>query len=63
MLESLKRKGDFCWHCHAGVYAYAMQIAVRFKIPFLVWGEGGGEYEGYFKLLGLEDERVDAISN
>jgi len=55
MVESLIRRGDFCWHCHAGVYAYAMQIAVRFKIPFLVWGEGGGEYEGYFKLLGLEE--------
>ena len=55
MVESLIRRGDFCWHCHAGVYAYAMQIAVRFKIPFLVWGEGGGEYEGYFKLLDLEE--------
>lgn len=22
MLESLKRKGDFCWHCHCGVFAY-----------------------------------------
>ena len=46
MVESLIRKGDFCWHCHAGVYTYAMQIAVKFKISFLVWGEGGGEYEG-----------------
>ena len=55
MVESLIRRGDFCWHCHAGVYTYAMQIAVRFKIPFLVWGEGGGEYEGYFKLLDLEE--------
>jgi len=55
MVESLIRKGDFCWHCHAGVYTYAMQIAVKFKISFLVWGEGGGEYEGYFKLLDLEE--------
>ena len=55
MVESLIRKGDFCWHCHAGIFTYAMQIAVRFKIPFLVWGEGGGEYEGYFKLLDLEE--------
>ena len=55
MVESLIRKGDFCWHCHAGVYAYAMQIAVKFKISFLVWGEGGGEYEAYFKLVDLEE--------
>lgn len=42
MLESLIRKGDFCWHCHAGVFAYPMQIAAKFKIPLVLWGEGGG---------------------
>jgi len=55
MLESLIRKGDFCWHCHAGVFAYPMQIAVKHKIPLLIWGEGGGEYEGYFKFEDLEE--------
>lgn len=54
MLESLIRKGDFCWHCHAGVFAYPMQIAVKFNIPLVIWGEGGGEYEGYFKFDDLE---------
>ena len=39
MLESLIRKGDFCWHCHTGIFAYPMQIAVKFKIPLLIWGE------------------------
>jgi hypothetical protein len=48
------RKGDFCWHCHAGVFAYPMQIAVKYRIPLIVWGEGGGEYEGYFKFSDLE---------
>lgn len=55
MLEALIRKGDFCWHCHAGVYAYPMQIAIRFKIPLVIWGEGGGEYEAYFKYEDLEE--------
>ncbi|MFA6316409.1 MAG: N-acetyl sugar amidotransferase [Elusimicrobiota bacterium] len=55
MLESLIRKGDFCWHCHAGIYAYPMQIAVRHKIPLLIWGEGGGEYESYSKFMDLEE--------
>jgi N-acetyl sugar amidotransferase len=55
MLEALIRKGDFCWHCHAGVFAYPMQIAVKFKIPLVIWGEGGGEYEGYFKFENLEE--------
>jgi N-acetyl sugar amidotransferase len=55
MLEALCRKGDFCWHCHAGVFAYPMQIAVKFRIPLLIWGEGGGEYEAYFKFADLEE--------
>ncbi len=55
MLEALIRKGDFCWHCHAGVFAYPMKIAVKFEIPLLIWGEGGGEYEAYFKFEDLEE--------
>lgn len=54
MLESLIRKGDFCWHCHAGIFSYPMQIAVKYAIPLVIWGEGGGEYEGYFKFQDLE---------
>jgi len=55
MLESLIRKGDFCWHCHAGVFSYPMQFAVKFNIPLLIWGEGGGEYETYFRYAELEE--------
>ena len=55
MLEALIRKGDFCWHCHAGVFVYPMQIAVKFKIPLVIWGEGGGEYEAYFKFENIEE--------
>lgn len=49
MMESLKRKGDFCWHCHCGVYAYPMQIAIKFNIPLIIWGQAKGEYNGYYK--------------
>ena len=38
MLKSLEKSGDFCWHCHCGIYAYPMQIAVKFKIPLSIWG-------------------------
>jgi len=48
MLESLRRKGDFCWHCHTGIFAYPMQIAVKFNIPLLVWGEPSAEYTSYY---------------
>ncbi len=55
MLESLIRKGDFCWHCHAGVISVPYQYAIKFKIPLIIWGEGGGEYEAYFKYSDLEE--------
>jgi len=55
MLESLIRKGDFCWHCHAGVFVYPMQEAVRQNVPLVIWGEGGGEYEAYFRFQQLEE--------
>lgn len=55
MLESLIRKGDFCWHCHAGVYAYPMHVAVNFKVPLVIWGEGSGEYDAYFNYEDLEE--------
>ena len=55
MAESLIRKGDFCWHCHTGIYAYPMQIAVKFKIPLLVWGEPSAEYTAYYGYGDVEE--------
>ncbi len=59
MLESLKRKGDFCWHCHTGIFAYPMQVAVKFKIPLVIWGEPSAEYTSYYSYDQAEevDER------
>ncbi|MBU0482011.1 MAG: N-acetyl sugar amidotransferase [Proteobacteria bacterium] len=47
MLESLRRKGDFCWHCHCGVYAGSMRMAVEKKIPLIFWGQPDAEYGSY----------------
>ncbi len=44
--RSLGAIGDTCWHCHAGVGAFPLQIAVKFKIPLLVWGESIAESSG-----------------
>jgi N-acetyl sugar amidotransferase len=44
--KSLGAIGDSCWHCHAGVGAFPLQIATRFKIPLLVWGESIAENDG-----------------
>lgn len=41
--ESLYQIGDACWHCHAGVGATPLQLAVKYRIPLLVWGESVAE--------------------
>ena len=44
--RSLDAIGDTCWHCHAGVGAFPLQIAVRFNIPLLIYGESIAESSG-----------------
>jgi len=55
MLVSLGKTGDFCWHCHVGVYAHTMQVAVRYKIPLVIWGESASEYRAYVSAQELEE--------
>ena len=44
--RSLSGIGDACWHCHAGVGSFPLQVAVKWKIPLLVWGESIAESSG-----------------
>lgn len=44
--RSVETIGDTCWHCHAGTGAFPLQIAVKFHIPLLVWGESIAESSG-----------------
>ena len=44
--KSLKAIGDACWHCHSGVGSFPLHIAVKFKIPLLIWGESIAEVSG-----------------
>ncbi len=44
--KSLVKIGDSCWHCHAGVGAFPLQVAVRWRIPLLIWGESIAEASG-----------------
>ena len=37
----LKTVGDLTWHYHAGIRTLPFQIAVKYKIPLIVWGEHG----------------------
>src|SRR6266849_4176167 len=55
MLESLTRRGDFCWHCHTGVYAYPMQVAIRYDTPLILWGESLAEYMSFYSYDEMEE--------
>jgi N-acetyl sugar amidotransferase len=57
MIESLRRKGDFCWHCHTGIFSFPMQMAIKFQVPLVIWGQPNTEYNAYFRMD--EPELVD----
>lgn len=40
-LAGFKKTGDMSWHFHCGVYTVAFQVAVKFNIPLVVYGEHG----------------------
>ncbi len=42
--------GDMNWHCHAGIKIYPMQLAVKMKIPLVVWGEITWSVAGMFDM-------------
>ncbi|MDD5072682.1 MAG: N-acetyl sugar amidotransferase [Candidatus Omnitrophica bacterium] len=63
--KSLQLIGDTCWHCHAGVGAFPLQIAVKYKIKLLIWGEPGGENHGratYFDPIPYDRDYFTKIS-
>lgn len=48
MLESFKRKGDFDWHAHLGLFTFPMQTAIRYQVPLIFYGEPPSEYTAYY---------------
>jgi N-acetyl sugar amidotransferase len=57
MLRSFLDKGDFCWHCHTGIFSYPMWVSIEKKIPLIFWGEKSSEYTSYYSYD--EEEEVD----
>lgn len=39
---TLRRLGSIYWHCLAGQSVFPVQVAVKFKIPLIVWGAHQG---------------------
>ena len=56
MFESFKRKTDFCWHCHTGIYSFPLQVALKFKVPLILWGEPLAEMSAYYT---YEDDVIE----
>jgi N-acetyl sugar amidotransferase len=48
MLQAFLEKGDFCWHCHTGIFSYPMWVAIRYNVPLIFWGEPSAEYTAYY---------------
>jgi N-acetyl sugar amidotransferase len=47
MLESFKRKTDFCWHCHTGIFSYPLRMAIMQNVPLIFYGEPTSEFDSY----------------
>lgn len=61
MKESFRRKGDFCWHCHTGIFSYPMHVAIKYQVPLVFWGEPSAEYTAYYDYKSNEIEAVDEV--
>lgn len=59
MLESFRRKTDFCWHCHTGIYSYPLRIALMYNVPLVFWGETQADITAYYDHLNDEIEHED----
>jgi len=36
-----KLQGDMNWHGHCGIFTVPIQVAIRYKVPLILWGEHG----------------------
>ncbi len=59
MIESLVRRGDFCWHCHVGIAAHPINIAIEKNIPLIFYGETSSEYSSYYNYEEFEELDVE----
>lgn len=66
MVEALIRRSDWCWSCHSGCFAYPMQVAVKYEVPLVVYGEPSSEHTAYYSPTETEEcdeKRFDMFTN
>jgi N-acetyl sugar amidotransferase len=44
-----KKVGDMNWHNHTGILTTPIQVAAKYKIPYVIWGEPFWDISGMFK--------------
>ncbi|WP_199724744.1 N-acetyl sugar amidotransferase [Noviherbaspirillum saxi] len=44
-----RKMGDMNWHAHCGIMTYPIQIAIKFKIPLMMWGETAWDISGMYE--------------
>ena len=44
-----RKMGDMNWHAHCGIMTYPIQIAVKFNIPLIIWGEIAWDISGMYE--------------
>ena len=62
MLETFIRRGDFCWHCHVGITAFPINVAIEKKIPLLIYGESSVEYSSWYKFDDFEELNTEKFN-
>lgn len=66
MLQAFLEKGDFCWHCHTGIFSYPMWVALRYQVPLIFWGEPSAEYTAYYSYENpeeVDEKRFNRFTN
>ena len=59
VIESFKRVGDEMWPNHIGIFTIPIMIAVKFKIPLVVWGENSQQEYGGPSLNSIKNRNLN----
>lgn len=59
VIASFKKIGDEMWPNHIGIFTVPIMIAVKFKIPLVVWGENSQQEYGGPNLESIKSRNLD----
>ena len=62
VIEGFKKIGDEMWPNHIGIFTIPIMIAVKFKIPLVIWGENSQQEYGGPNLESIKSRLFIAIS-